>query len=344
MKTHSFNLLYNHAYSINNAFLRRKVIEKTFFRPVVFIGTPLEESPFIVEGKGDAYVETNLMFAFGKVDGILPCLGKTSIKKSSIVQELLKGVLVATNDTGTLLRPRHRVIAFQIAEKIAPLSVKVEALTAFLKQISSDIVPNAIRRRAPVYTAYRGLINSNGLKRLLNGDHQVILGLYEELEDYYSEHFLFWLHYAMAYMDRGDLDIADNYLQQAFAICEKVGADPFQIQHQKGILYLTQAARMSPHIGRERANEGIDILLSLIRRRGDTDAYPYGGYMSYVLRWYVHAKDLITDGEWESLRSLAREATNKYRLDDELREVSNQIERGYLLRVATAMMWTAMSR
>ena len=264
----------------------------------------------------------------------MPCLKKSSFTKGVVIEQLLRGVLVSENDTGTLLRPRHRSIAQQIAEKIAPFHMKYEAVVGFLKQISSDIVPNAIKRRTPPFIAYRGLINCDGLTRLFGGDHDTIISVYEELRDFYGDEFLFWLQYAMAHIAKGGLNIAENYLHQAASICESVGANPFQIKHQQGILYMTQAAQTNPALlGVERAKQGIALLNGLIQERGDTDSYSFNGYTEYVMRWYVHAGTIVSDKEWESLRALAKLATKKYPRDDMACNNRDKIERAYLMRV-----------
>jgi hypothetical protein len=83
----------------------------------------------------------------------------------------------------------------------------------------------------------------------------------------------------------------------------------------------------------DRANQGIDILHDLIRRRGDYDSYPYGGYLEYVTRWYVHAGKVISDSEWEALRKVAAEAVRKYELEEMIRESCQKVERAYLFRI-----------
>jgi hypothetical protein len=265
---------------------------------------------------------------------LFPCLGKTDFRKDVIVSELLNGVLVTANEVGTLLKPRHRVIAYEIANQIAPGGLKLQAILAFLKQICTSIVPNEIRAKGPAFLAYRGLINSEALYNLFGGDREIILGLYEELESFYKDHYLFWLHYAMAYISQGDLDVGETYLAQASAICERVGGNPFQIQHQQAILVLTQASRIHPPtVGVERANQGMNLLQDLIRRRGDHDSYPYVAYLDYVTRWYVHAGKLISDNEWEAIRKVGKEAERKFPLEEMLREAIQKVERAYLFRI-----------
>lgn len=265
---------------------------------------------------------------------LTPCLGKSSFTRGTVIEQLLRGVLVAENDTGTLLRPRHRKIAEQIAEKIAPASMKYEAVVDYLKQIASDIIPNAITRRTPPFRAYRGLIRCDTLTRLFGGDHDTIISIYEELRDFYGDDFLFWLQYAMAHFAKGVLDTTENYLHQALSICANVRSNPFQIKHQQGILYLAQAIQSGPAIlGMERAKEGIAILDDLIRERGDIDSYPFNGYTEHVMRWYVHAGSAISDKEWEALRGVAKRAAATYPRDDMARDNRDKIERAYMMRV-----------
>jgi hypothetical protein len=63
---------------------------------------------------------------------LMPALGATDYAKHRIIDELLRGVLVRANQTGTLLKPRHRLIANLIADEIAPTGLKVEAVTTLL--------------------------------------------------------------------------------------------------------------------------------------------------------------------------------------------------------------------
>lgn len=254
--------------------------------------------------------------------------------KGSIINDLLNGVLVSAGETSTLLRPRHRVIAMEVARRIAPMGVKYEAILSLLKQLSSSIVPNDVKRRAPAFLAYRGLINSDGLFTLFGGDRDTILGLYQELEPFYRDQFLFWLHYAMAFIAQGDLDIGETYLNQANAICDNVGADPFQIKHQLAILYLSKAIRLTPPtMAVDLADAGIALLEELIQSRGDKDAYPYSAYLTYVTRWYVHAGRLVTEVQWRALQQRAKEAERRYPLEDTIREGRKRVDDGYLLRL-----------
>ena len=128
--------------------------------------------------------------------------------------------------------------------------------------------------------------------------------------------------------------VARNYLNQALAICNSQGANPFQIKHQLGILYLMQACRTVPAtLGSERAEAGIKLLTEMIYERGDIDSYPYTGYMNHVTRWYLHATGLISNAQWDDLKRLGQQAAKKYPLDDVVLESRDRVEHAYLLRL-----------
>jgi hypothetical protein len=126
-----------------------------------------------------------------------PCLPESEFRKGVIINDLLRGIIIPANETGTMLKPRHRLIAKWVATEVSPHGLRQEATSAFLKQIASSIVPNEIKRRSPAYIAYRGMINSEGLYETFNGNMDMILGLYAELYPYYNHDFLFWLQRGM---------------------------------------------------------------------------------------------------------------------------------------------------
>ncbi len=262
---------------------------------------------------------------------LLPCLGRAEFTKGVVIRDLLRGVLVPANPEGTMVKPRHRLIGYWVATEIAPVGVKHEAITKFLQQISSDIVPNEIKRRAPAYLAYRGMINSEALKETFANDHEVILPLYDELKACYDKDFLFWLQYGMAQMNAGHLDVAENYLNQSYAMYP----NSHQVKNKLGCLYLMKAtASFNPATSGEQATKGIELLNEQIQNEGDYDSYPYHAYLVYVTRWYQKASTMISQKQWEDLRRVGNEARRKYPRDDMIRDAANEVERQYMLRVA----------
>jgi len=260
---------------------------------------------------------------------LLPCLGPTSISTAWILDNLLRGVLIPANKAGTLLKPRHRLIAQWVAAEVASADEKAECIQRLLVQVSPDITPNEIRNRAHAYLVYRGLINSDALHQILNGDSQSILALYDEVRSCYDSDFLFWLQFGMAHIKAGNLDIAENFLNQSL----NIRPSSHQTQHHMGILYLMQAIESDqPGAVADRADEGIKLLAQQISSRGHEDSYPYVAHLQYVTKWFLHAGDLIPPRDWEGLRQVARQAKSDYPFDEMVLEAAANVERQYLLR------------
>jgi len=261
---------------------------------------------------------------------LMPCLGSPSFRKAEVLDKLLRGVLLPANATGTMLRPRHRFIANWVTTEIAPLDLAYEATAVFLRHISADIVPNEITRRSPAYLAYRGMINCDGLWELFRGDAATVCALYDDLKPFYDSDFLFWLQHGMAFIKAGQLDVAENYLQQSLSLRPK----SHQTLHQLGILYLLQATNApNPAAYIDKANEGIKILKSQIAERGDHDSYPYAAYLTYVARWFAYAgRGLVGQKDWESLRRIEEEALERWSRDDIVVAAVKEAGHLYLMR------------
>jgi len=262
---------------------------------------------------------------------LIASLDETDFKKTALIEDMLKGIIVPANESESLVKPRHRLIAHWISTEIAGFDVKYKAISRYLIQISSDIVPNERRRRSPTYLAYRGMINSERLWETLENNEDAIFALYEQLQPYYSDNSLFWLHYGMAYIKAGYYDMAENYLNQSLALFPQ----NHHTLHQLGILYIKQAIKhKNPVTIQDKANEGIKLLEEQIRIRGDYDSYPYAAYLEHVSRWYCHAgKSLISSDHWDGLRQMSSEASRKYPREEYIIKAYDKVERRYLSRV-----------
>jgi tetratricopeptide (TPR) repeat protein len=260
---------------------------------------------------------------------LMPCISKSTFAKGVVVEDLLRGVLIPANDSGTMVKPRHRLIAHWVATEVAPVDMRYNAVVKFLDQVSPSIVPNEIRSRSAAYLAYRGMVNAEGLFDILGGNQKEILQLYEDVRGFFKKDFLFWLQFGMAHIRAGNLDIAENYLNQSLAIYPR----NYQTQHHLGVLYLLQARTSdNPAAMVAKAGEGMDLLRDQMLYRSDEDSYPYHAYLTHVSRWYEAAGKVITLEEWEALRKVGDEARAKYRLDDRILEAVHDIETLYLRR------------
>ena len=257
------------------------------------------------------------------------CLGN-SILAQHAIQNQLFGVLVRVSESSPMLKPRHPLIAKWVVREIAPIPLKEEAIRLILVQVSSEIMPNEIRKRSDPYLAYRGLINYDYLRDNIGGDNVKVFNVYDFLKDYYHNDFLFWLQYGRAYAADRRYDVAENYINQSLAI----RPNNHQALHFLGVIYLKQATESNPPFaGQDKASEGIQLLNEQILTRGVDDAYPYSAYLTHVARWYSHAGTLIPQRHWEELRRVAETALNRFPNDDSVRNAANEVERKYLRRV-----------
>jgi len=261
---------------------------------------------------------------------LMAALGRTSRRQSVIFGESLRAILVPANSSGSMLRPRHRLIARCVGAELSSEDLRQVAVVALLQELSGDITPNEITRRSPAYLAYRGLINSDALYELFGGKPELVLEIFAGLRRNYDGDFLFWLQYGRANIRAGNLDMAENFIQQSLQIRPNGN---FQARHQLGILFLMQSA-LSPNPGAmtERAQAGQAILKEQILTRGDIDSYPYGAYLTYVSRWFFAVGAVTSSKEWEDLRAVGREAVAKYPGDEAMREAQKEVERSYLMR------------
>jgi tetratricopeptide (TPR) repeat protein/GTPase SAR1 family protein len=259
---------------------------------------------------------------------LLPCIPKSTFAKGVVVEDLLRGVLIPANESGTMVKPRHRLIAHWVATEVAPVDMRYQAVVKFLMQVAPSIVPNEIKSRSAPYLAYRGMVHSDGLFDIL-GSQKDVLQLYEDVRECFKNDFLFWLQFGMAHIRAGNLDVAENYLNQSLNINNR----SFQTLHHLGVLYLLQAqSSENPAAMVAKADEGMDILREQMLHRSDDDSYAYHAYLTHVSRWYDIAGDVITLEEWEALRKVGNEARAKYRLDDRILEAANELETLYLRR------------
>lgn len=238
-------------------------------------------------------------------------------------------MIVPWNESADLFVPRHRVIANQVAKESAPVGIRAIAVSAFLGQISSDVTPRNISRRTPEYRAYRGIINFDNMLDLFGEDYEVIGGLYNELKDYYSHDFLFWLQFGRTEVYFDHFAIAENYLAQSLAIRD-VGN--FQAHHNLGVLYLKRA-RFDENSASAEADlrRGEEVLRDQIAKRGDVDAYPYAALVTHKYRYLREHKSVRFPAEVEELANLAQVGIRKHPLEQAMQEAYQEIMRAYLM-------------
>jgi hypothetical protein len=264
---------------------------------------------------------------------LLASIEGSDLERLNTIEYDLREVIVPWNDNDDLLCPRHRLIARKISTEISPPGLRLEAVTGFLTQLSSDITPENISRRTPEYLAYRSIINFDNLLDLFGEDYEVISAIYGELKTYYPNDYLFWLQFGRAEVYFDHFSVAENYLNQSLGI-RQVGN--FQALHNLGVLYLKRARQDENAASAEAdAKRGEELLRQQIGERGEVDAYPYAALVTHKLRYLKARGSLKYNEQLEELVQLAEIGIRKYPYDEAMQEAQQEALREYLMIAVT---------
>jgi hypothetical protein len=262
---------------------------------------------------------------------LLACLDGSDFEKATILETHLRDVVVPWREGSDFLCPRHRVIALQVATESSPTHVREDAVVSILVQLSPDITPHNITRRTPEFIAYRGLINLDNMLLLFGEDYDTISELYDEVKNYYSHDFLFWLQFGRCELYFDHFAVAENYLNQSLGIRDAGGGN-FQAVHHMAVLFLKRAL-VTENVGLAEADvrRGSEILLEQIKERGHLDTYPYEALVTHKLKWTLRKGGPHMRDELEALVEIAREGHNRHPYDDRMRDVYQKVYREYLM-------------
>lgn len=226
---------------------------------------------------------------------------------------------------------RHRIVADRACayfRKTRQLSPAIEGL---LWVMATKVGP-ATGRYARERQLKVQLLNHRFMLESV-GDLADIRPIYESVRSLLANDPHFWLHRGSLEVLYGDLDLAENYLDQARGLAP----DDYKIQTEYAYMALKRAsgdAASGVPGWRERADEAFTDLSDAIRRRGSTDSYPYHVLGSQGLRYARRAPFAATERAAllsELLEQL--DAGLKHHPGNaELRQLRQDVEKEYLLQ------------
>ncbi len=279
-----------------------------------------------------AYTITSLAYMHGapvRRRHLVASLGGTDVQKARILNEDRREVIVGWGGGEEFFCPRHRVIAKQIATETADRQMRRVAVVTLLSRIRGDIYPESIRRRAPEYVAYRGIVNFDNLLDLFGEQADVIRAIYSELQDAYREDCLFWLQRGRSELYFDNFEFAENYLNASLSIRSEGN---FQAYHHLGVLYLKRAATQEESsVAYEDLKAGEDILVVQIKERGREDAYPYAALVTYKLRFLQKKGSNSLNADLEQLKRIAEDGLRRHPYENAMKEAHEEILRAYLM-------------
>lgn len=225
------------------------------------------------------------------------------------------------------IRVRHRVIARRVQRHFRLNGMLREPLIGLLWALATKVTPGTQRRSREMRLLIE-FMNHSTLAELTDSGETPRLA-YDRLEDALEDNYHYWLQRGSHELDHGSLQLADNYLNQAYAM----RADDEFVRTAWAHKELRWAAEnASDASAAERATVAIEELEDSIRRRGVRDTYPYHVLGSQGLHWSRRGV-MSTDDRKRLLARLlhsVKEGASRHAQARDLQQLKEDVQREYL--------------
>lgn len=194
----------------------------------------------------------------------------------------LRDIVLPTGPADNLLLLRHRVIAANVIDKVAPRPLLRDAYVRLLHTLAPSIERSGWRSR--VSGLYRAIANHTRIYIRFREDIAEARAIFSSLVPVLSNNAQFWLQFGSLELEGkgGDLAFAENYLRQA----ESLNPSDNWVHNAIGHLLLRKA-RESPDLGSalDLRRQGSELLEARIAFSKYTDAYALHIYCSQRYQW-----------------------------------------------------------
>jgi hypothetical protein len=245
-----------------------------------------------------------------------------------MLETSLRDIVVHTGSDGRLLVLRHRAIAEYMVDQGASRDLLKAAYMRLLSVLAGKI-QGAKWSSAP-YKLYRKLINHFTISKRFASDSDPAREIYDSVAPRLPRDPHFWLQYGSLELEFDQLDLAENYLNQA----DSLDKGNTYIRNALGHLAFRQAIVASSReeaesfykIAKERLQLSMDDALS-------DESYCYHITLTQELRWVLK---WITDKSdqaryLENLRRIAQKAKAAFPGDRYIHEAADEVERHYFM-------------
>ena len=263
-----------------------------------------------------------------ELDEILAAAGDTNSTELDYIEALKRQFLLVSDAEGRLV-VRHRVIAEHVTRSLrreGHLANPVEGLLF-------SMAVQYLQQRSKSNRAFRLMV------RLLNHEFMIheledvsaIRRIYDSMRRILSDDPHFWLQSGSFELKKGDLDLAENYLNQALSL----DADDYRIRTAWCHMTLRRAAEIAldgEEGWRDRATLAMDELDEIIRDIGGQDYHAFHIIGSQGLH-YVRRAPLSFDEKRTLLERVRQTVDRGVRLHShasELGKLYQDVEREYL--------------
>ena len=201
------------------------------------------------------------------------------------------------------------------------------AYIRLLETLSHDM-HYPVDKKSRVFRLYRVVINHTSIYNSFSSNLEHAREIYRELAHHLKRDYHFWLQFGSLELDYGELDVAANYLEQAYAFAP---SDDFVLTTRAQLRYKQSCAATTLEAGARLRDQAREILRIQILNRPN-DHYPVHIYCAQELAWIhrwlygtAEKKDAL-----EELRQFAYSAEQKHTSCSEIREIVKQIKNAYL--------------
>lgn len=256
------------------------------------------------------------------------CSNATDYETLGYLDRNLRDVVVPDPIKHNFLTARHSLIAREIIEKAASKNELKEAYIRLLQTLSHDFSVN-VQRKLPSFRLYQLIVSHKKIYERFEYQIKFAREIFESIKPLLKKDWHYWLQYGSLELEYGELEFAENYLDQAF---ELNPSHDFVI-HAKAHLILKKAINSINIVeSLKLREEGEKILKEQIEKETLNDPYPYHIMCSQLLLWtkiWVTKVDQKKK-ELEKIKGYILEGVDQYPFDEKLLTLKEEIIKEYL--------------
>jgi len=261
------------------------------------------------------------------IDEFVGCSKVTPAGAIHFMKRNLRGIVIISGVNKDLVSIRHRAIASHYISCCDDINDLKESYVRILGVLSNEIKSSHWSTR--VFSLYRDLINHNSVYNRFHQDINEARNIYESLIDRFNDDFHFWLQYGSLELEGGDLQLADNYLNQAKSL------DPYDNYVINALGHLEMRKAIEANTLSESVklmNKGEGILKEQILKTGSDDPYCYH---IYCLQKYTWIRYLVKDEDkkkklLKDILDVIDTAVEQHPFNKHLEKLKETIQRAYL--------------
>jgi len=260
-------------------------------------------------------------------DEVLIAAGGAPTDALAALDSLVASHLITARLPGYKYQARHRVIASIVVAKLQELGQLKDILIGLAVAAASKVDP-LFDRNNRSWRFLVKILNHSFLLRVI-GPMQA-REIYAELENFLSYDYHYWLQRGMLEVERGDVRLAELFLNQA----RSLAPDDYRVETAYAYMLMRRAYEEPGRPEAEKLlQQGIDLLENIILLRGASDPYPYHVLGSQALSWSRRASLSASDkGRFLGrLVATVEDGVKRHPLADDLKQLLGDLRRERLM-------------